>query len=135
MDEFEPPPKPQKRLQAIALQYLEGDRAPRVIASGAGELAKRILQLADEHQIPVKRDDTLVDLLAKLDIGFEIPAEAYQAVAEILVFLYRTDEQWRKRKAQTNPTMARAAIETGTEPEALPGDLDGRPKNPAKVQS
>ncbi len=101
--------KPPKRLQAIALQYLEGDRAPRVIASGAGELARRILELADEHQIPVRRDDTLVELLSKLDIGFEIPQEAYQAVAEILAFLYRTDEAWRMKKAESNPSMALAA--------------------------
>lgn len=112
--------KPPKRMQAIALQYLEGDRAPRVIASGAGELAKRILQLAEDNQIPVRRDDTLVELLSKLDIGFEIPAEAYQAVAEILVFLYRTDEQWRARKAESNPSMTRVAAESTPSTKAIP---------------
>ena len=89
---------PVKRQQAIALRYAEGDRAPKIVATGAGEIARRILQLAEEHGIPVKRDDGLVEILAKLDLGYEIPAETYRAVAEILAFLYRTDEQWRRRK-------------------------------------
>lgn len=92
--------KENKRSRAIALKYEEGERAPKVIASGAGEIAKRILQLAKDNEVPVKRDDTLVELLAKLDLGCQIPEETYQAVAEILAFLYRTDLDWQKRKAR-----------------------------------
>jgi flagellar biosynthesis protein len=103
---------PPKRLQAVALQYLEGDKAPRVIASGVGELARRILQMAEENNIPVTRDDSLVDILTKLNVGVQIPPETYRAVAEILAFLYRTDELWRKRKESSNPAMAKAAQTT-----------------------
>lgn len=95
--------KTHKRKHAVALRYAEEDRAPRIIASGAGEIAKRILELAEENNIPIHEDDSLVDILAKLDLGYEIPPETYRAVAEILAFLYRTDEAWRKKKEAENP--------------------------------
>ncbi|MFN8389010.1 MAG: EscU/YscU/HrcU family type III secretion system export apparatus switch protein [Bdellovibrionota bacterium] len=100
------PGEPKKRQKAVALQYAEGDRAPKIVATGAGEIARRILALAEEHNIPVKRDDALVDILSKLDLGYEIPEETYRAVAEILAFLYRTDLAWRKRKELEHPEMA-----------------------------
>jgi len=87
-----------KRQRAVALRYGADDRAPKVVASGAGEIARRIIELAEEHHVPIKEDDSLVNILAKLDLGYEIPDETYRAVAEILAFLYRTDEEWRKRK-------------------------------------
>ncbi|OVE80247.1 hypothetical protein BVY02_00855 [bacterium J17] len=87
-----------KRQKAVALRYAEGDRAPKIIASGAGEIAKRILDLAKENKIPIQEDDSLVEILAKLDLGYEIPPETYRAVAEILAFLYRTDEEWKKQR-------------------------------------
>lgn len=89
-----------KRQHAVALRYADGDRAPKILASGAGEIAKRIIRLAEDNNIPVSRDDSLVDILSKLDVGYEIPAETYRAVAEILAFLYRTDEEWREKKAK-----------------------------------
>ena len=94
-----PPAKQnEKRQRAVALQYAEGDTAPHVVATGAGEIARRILELAAKNNIPIKRDDSLVDILSKLDLGYEIPQETFRAVAEILAFLYRTDEAWKKRK-------------------------------------
>ncbi len=63
--------------------------APRVVASGAGEIADRILALAAENNVPVHQDDDLVALLAQLDIGTIIPPELYAAVAEVLAFVYR----------------------------------------------
>ncbi len=92
--------KPQDAMRkvAVALSYQEADRAPKVVATGAGEIARRILELAREHNIPIREDESLAQLLAKLKVGFEIPAETYQAVAEILAFLYRTDAAWRKRR-------------------------------------
>lgn len=88
------------RQRAVALRYGTDDRAPRVVASGAGEIARRIIELAQEHKVPVREDDSLVNVLAKLDLGYEIPHETYRAVAEILAFLYRTDEKWRQRKVE-----------------------------------
>lgn len=87
----------QTRQRAVALRYEEDDKAPKIIATGAGEIARRILELAKQHDVPIKQDDSLVDILGKLDVDLEIPPETYNAVAEILAFLYRTDEKWRKR--------------------------------------
>lgn len=89
---------PNKRQRAIALHYAAEERAPKVIATGAGEIARRIIELAQQNGIPVRQDDSLANVLSKLDIGYEIPADTYRAVAEILAFLYRTDEKWRAKK-------------------------------------
>ncbi len=91
---------PNKRQKAIALRYQEDDNAPRIVATGAGEIARRILKLAKDNNIPIQENDDLVDILGRLDIGYEIPPETYRAVAEILAFLYRTDAVWRKKKAK-----------------------------------
>lgn len=96
-DSKPPAKQPDKRQRAVALQYAEGDKAPHVVATGAGEIARRILELATKNNIPIKRDDSLVDILSQLDLGYEIPQETFRAVAEILAFLYRTDEAWKKR--------------------------------------
>jgi flagellar biosynthesis protein len=63
--------------------------SPQIVATGRGEVAERIIALAREHDIPIKEDPELVGLLATLDIGSAIPPELYQAVAEVLVFVYR----------------------------------------------
>ena len=79
--------------QAIALEYLPGkDIAPRVIASGKGRLAQRIIDRAKENKIPVHRDDQLADTLSRLEIGDAIPQELYEVVAEILVFVDAVDK-------------------------------------------
>jgi flagellar biosynthesis protein len=92
-----PEQETERRQRAVALEYAAGDRAPRVIAAGAGEVARRIIKLAEDHNIPVRKDDSLVEVLSKLNVGLEIPVETYRAVAELLAFLYRTDDAWRKR--------------------------------------
>ena len=101
------PDEEKKRQKAVALHYAELDSAPRVVAAGAGEIAKRILELAAEHGVPVQKNDSLVDILAKLNVGYEIPPETYRAVAEILAFLYRTDAAWRKRFQQKGEKRAK----------------------------
>ncbi len=79
-----------KRLAAAALGYDRGaDNAPRLLARGRGEVAERILERAREHRIPIEEDPDLLQCLASLEVGHEIPVEAYQAVAQILAFLYR----------------------------------------------
>ncbi|MCI9139778.1 flagellar biosynthesis protein FlhB [bacterium 1XD42-8] len=77
----------QKPKQAIALQYDVGDEAPRVVASGRGALAERIIERAKDADVPVHKDDKLAATLSKLDIGDAIPPELYEVVAEILVFV------------------------------------------------
>ena len=84
--------------QAIALSYDPDDDAPKVNASGKGALAERIIEKAQEADVPVHRDDKLADTLSRLDIGDMIPPELYEVVAEILVFVDAMD----KIKAKMN---------------------------------
>ena len=81
-----------KPKQAIALEYDPSEEAPRVIASGKGALAERIIEKAKEADVPVHRDDKLADTLSRLDIGDMIPPELYEVVAEILVFVDAMDK-------------------------------------------
>ena len=75
---------------AVALRYLRGrDQAPRVIAKGRGSVAERILQIARKNDVPVHPDTDLVEVLVRLELDQFIPADLYQAVAEILSYLYR----------------------------------------------
>ena len=76
---------------AVALHYKEGECAPRVVASGQGTLAEQILALAFAHGVKVREDPDLAQILAAVEIGSEIPLEAYASVAEIMVYLYRAN--------------------------------------------
>lgn len=88
----------QKVKQAIALKYdPDEDDAPRVIASGKGALAERILETAAENAVPIHRDDKLADTLSRLDIGEAIPPELYEVVAEILVFVDAVDHKYAQK--------------------------------------
>ena len=79
--------KPKK---AAALKYDHShDRAPRVVAKGRGQIAEKIMDLARLHQVPLVQDVNLVQILEALDLDRDIPPELYQAVAEVLVFVYR----------------------------------------------
>lgn len=85
---------PSKRQIAVALRYLkEKDPAPRVVAKGKGDVADKILALAREHGIPVHPDADLAEVLVQLDLGKVIPEELYQALAEILAYLYRMNQK------------------------------------------
>jgi flagellar biosynthesis protein len=80
-----------KPRRATALRYLEGSDAPDVVATGRGEIARKILDAAEEAGVPVRRDPALVEALARLDVGQAIPPDLYVAVAEALVWAYRLD--------------------------------------------
>ncbi len=74
---------------AAALKYdAKKDAAPRVTARGRGLIAEKIIQLARKNDVPIKSDPALVQVLSKLDLDEQIPAELYKAVAEILAFVY-----------------------------------------------
>ena len=81
-----------KKKQAIALEYDPNDSAPKVIASGQGVIAEKIIAKAKEEKIPVHKDDKLADTLSRLEIGDMIPPELYEVVAEILVFVDAMDK-------------------------------------------
>ncbi|KAF0242061.1 MAG: flagellar biosynthesis [Planctomycetota bacterium] len=79
---------------AVALRYLAGaDDAPRVVARGRGEIAGRILALAREHGVPVHPDRDLVEALAALDVGAQVPPKLYEALAEVLAYVYRVNQR------------------------------------------
>lgn len=84
--------KETKPKQAIALEYDPAEDAPKVIASGRGLLAERIIEKAKEHQVPVHQDSKLADTLSRLEVGEMIPPELYEVVAEILVFVDAMDK-------------------------------------------
>ena len=77
---------------AVALQYNPGEEAPKVIATGKGVLADKILENAKEAAVPVYEDEGLAKTLSKLDLGDSIPPELYGVVAEILVFVDKMDK-------------------------------------------
>lgn len=80
----------EKPLLATALKYKHGeDSAPKLVAKGRGHVAERIMQIAREHDIPIREDKELVEVLSTLELNQEIPPDLYRAVAEILAFLYR----------------------------------------------
>lgn len=75
--------------KAAALKYdIEKDNAPKVVAKGQSEVAKNIIKIAKENELPIKKDEDLIELLSKLDIDKEIPPDMYKAVAEIFSFIY-----------------------------------------------
>lgn len=92
--------KKTKRKQAIALEYNPSEDAPKVIASGQGALAERIIEKAKEANVPLHRDDKLADTLSRLEIGEMIPPELYEVVAEILVFVDAMDKIRQKELDQ-----------------------------------
>jgi len=80
------------RQVAVALGYEPGKgRAPEVVARGYGRIAEFILEVARERKIPVREDADLAEVLARLDVGAEIPDELYEAIAEVLAFIYRVN--------------------------------------------
>lgn len=80
-----------KLKQAVALEYNPQDAAPRIVATGVGAVAERIIEKAKETEVPVHLDDKLAETLSRLEIGDMIPPELYEVVAEILVFVDSMD--------------------------------------------
>jgi flagellar biosynthesis protein len=79
--------------RAVAMAYRAEDGAPRVVAKGGGVTAEAIISLARENGVYVHQSPELVNLLMQIDLDSEIPPELYQAVAEILAWLYSLDQK------------------------------------------
>jgi flagellar biosynthesis protein len=77
-----------RRQLAVALHY-DKTGAPRVVAKGSGTLGAKIIEVARANDIPIEENEILAGALSKVEIGDEIPAELYKAVAEVLVFVLR----------------------------------------------
>jgi flagellar biosynthesis protein len=93
-----------RRKVAVAISYEEGgDTLPRIVATGQGSVAEKILALAFENGVKVREDRDLAELLAHVEIDTEIPTEAIVAVAEILSYLYRANGRLKRREAAGEP--------------------------------
>jgi flagellar biosynthesis protein len=77
--------------RAVALKYKE---FPTIVAKGGGELARRIIEIAELYGIPIYEDPDLIEILSHLDVGEEIPPELYEVIAEVLAFLYILNDQF-----------------------------------------
>ena len=75
---------------AIALSY-EKPHAPRVVATGRGELGQRIIDTARAHGVPLRQVPALAEALATIELDAEIPEALYRAVAEVIGFVLRTN--------------------------------------------
>jgi flagellar biosynthesis protein len=80
--------RPDRGRRAAALRY-DGRAAPNLVATGRGHVAEAILEAARLAGVPAMEDAVLVQALAALELGGEVPPELYRAVAEALVWAYR----------------------------------------------
>lgn len=85
------PTKTEGTREAVALAYRQTDAAPRVVARGKGLIAEEIIARAREHGVFVHESPELVALLTQVDIDEHIPPQLYMAVAELLAWLYRLE--------------------------------------------
>ena len=76
--------------KAAALRYdTTKENAPRVVAKGEAKAAENIIKIAQLHNLPIKKDEDLVELLSKVELDKEVPEALYKAVAEIFSFVYK----------------------------------------------
>ena len=78
---------------AVAIRYVFGQEGevPKIVASGRGRLAQKIIELARENDVPIEEEPDLAQALAKVPVGVEIPSELWEAMAEVLAQVYFLD--------------------------------------------
>jgi len=82
------------REKAVALKYdATQNAAPKVTAKGEGFSAKNIIKIAKEHNVPIQKDEDLVEMLSQLELDREVPPEMYQAIAEVFSFIYKATKK------------------------------------------
>lgn len=90
--------------KAVAIVYNENESAaPKVVASGKGVIAEKIIATAREAGVHIQEDANLVEILSKVPLGEEIPVELYQTVAEILAFVYQVNEKFKHKLGKRTP--------------------------------
>ena len=98
--------KTTKIIKAAALKYdKEKGSAPKVVAKGKGSSAQKIISLAKENNLPIKKDEDLVELLSKVELDKEVPENLYKAVAEVFVFVYKMTNETRDVQTQIESTV------------------------------
>ena len=85
---------------AVAMQYKQGDmKAPKVLAKGERIIAEEIRQIAERHNVPIYPDEPLArSIYRTTPVGQEVPPDLYQAVAEVLAFVYKRKKEAEVRK-------------------------------------
>jgi len=87
--------KDDKEKVAVALRFdPEKDTAPRIVAAGRGEAAERIIELAEESEVPLYQQESIAEGLSQFEVGAIIPGQLYELIAEVLIFLYHLDSEW-----------------------------------------
>ncbi len=87
----------EKEKKAVAIKYNIEEGVPKVIAKGEGYLAELILEIAKNHNIPIKKDSKLVQELYKLEIDKPIPPELYKAVAAVLAWAFNLNQKLKEK--------------------------------------
>lgn len=85
-----------KRKRSVALKYDKTYKAPVVTAIGFGQVAEKIIKIANESKVPIVENSNLADSLSQLPINQSIPSELYEAVAEIIAFVYKLSAEKSK---------------------------------------
>ncbi len=80
-----------KQKTAVALGFEKGDEAPKILATGKGHVAEKIIEAARENRVPIHYDAKLAETLSKLDFDEYIPPELYEAVIEVLMYVDKVD--------------------------------------------
>lgn len=88
--------RPKTFKHAVALEYSELDNLPSVVATGRDNLAEQIVNFAKQHNIPVREDAALTEMLKELSVGSAISPQTFKIVAEVITFLYALDKEWRE---------------------------------------
>lgn len=84
--------------KAAALKYDKvKENAPKLKAKGSGHIAKNIIQVAHENDIPIVEDEDLIELLSKVEVDKQIPGNMYKAVAEVFAFLYDASKNTKEK--------------------------------------
>lgn len=80
--------------KAVALRYdKDKENAPRVVAKGQGNTAENIIKIAELHNLPIRKDEDLIELLSKVELDKEVPQALYKAVAEVFSFIYKVTKK------------------------------------------
>lgn len=83
--------------KVVALRYRKGtDKAPKVVAKGLNDIASRILEVAEEEDVPIIEDQNAVEEFYGIDLNLEIPPEMYKVAAEVLAYVYSMDKKNKK---------------------------------------
>ena len=80
--------------KAVALKYKAyEDNAPKILAKGKGEIAKKIIEKAKKYDVPMFQNEEIANMLLDVEVGEEVPAKMYNTVVEVFIWLYKLEEK------------------------------------------